>query len=494
MIKLILSFASVLMTFALFSQNLPTRSNPSNDFRMTYQDYNSTTRAAGDSCGYMANAYLAIDKIQSVVWWDGPFTGGAPGIPGYSNVGQYFTAPQEIKISGFQFIYYIQAVSLDSIQVVGTIYQALADSTPGAEIGRDTIWVSEKTPGSGSSNYGNFYFDNEPTVSTGGFFLSTRIFNTDSIYFLSNDVGQMEDLSYYYYDDVDVPSNSGWGSYLDLGAAWDFDHLFFPIFKMEFSNDFTLSDDTICRGSNICVDLIDVAAIINDSLWNRYSYNDTLYLGWNIDGAIGGSTMRSYCDVPSSAGNVTVTMMDTINFFNDVFGKCPVMVSKLVNVVDSITVDFTFTNTGLQVDFVNTSMMADTYLWDFGDSNSNNDTNTTNTYSANGMYTVHLKAYNQCFEDSSIQVVDLSTVGIEEFSFENFNLYPNPTQGIISITSDIEGEKVELSIVNILGEVLMVKTIKSNFEQINMNEFGQGTYFFRLISNDKSITRKVVVQ
>jgi hypothetical protein len=122
------------------------------------------------------------------------------------------------------------------------------------------------------------------------------------------------------------------------------------------------------------------------------------------------------------------------------------------------------------------------------------DTNTTNTYAANGIYNVHLKAYNQCFEDSSIQSVDLSTVGIKEFSLDAVNLYPNPTTNTINIQSDLFNGELNLTVVNILGKVVLEKELKSNLEQIELGQFGQGTYFFRLENNQKSVTRKVVVQ
>jgi hypothetical protein len=362
MIKHLLAFTSVLLTFGSIAQNLPSRTNPNTDFRMTYENHN-TQRAAGDSCGTMANAYLAIDKVQSFVWWNGPYHGASTGSAAYAGGGQFYTCPQAMKISGFQMIYYFSPeTTADSIPVIGTLYEANADSTPGSVIAFDTVWVHEQTPGTGIANYKSFVFDTQPIVNT-NFFLGTRLFTNDSIYFLANDVGEMEDLSYYFYEDVDVPSNTGWGSYLDFGALYDFDHLYFPLFKTEFSNDFTLTSDTICRGSDACMDVINTAAIINDSLWNRNAGNDTLYLAWKLDGPVEGHKMRSHCGTPGVGGDVNVIMLDTINFFNDVTGKCPIQVTHPVHVVDSVNADFTFTNTGLQVDFTNTSTVADTYFW-----------------------------------------------------------------------------------------------------------------------------------
>ncbi|MEZ4937985.1 MAG: T9SS type A sorting domain-containing protein [Crocinitomicaceae bacterium] len=491
--KLLLALSGLLFTIGAAAQNPPQRLNSDNHFQVEYSNLNQV-KAAGDSCGYMANAYLAIDKVQSFVWWNGAYYGASTGSPSFSEAGQYFTAPQPMRIDGFQIIYYWRPeAAATSMPVVGKIYEALADSTPGNLLAVDTIFVTQQTPGTTTANYATFDFDSNPLVGGNGFFLSVRAFTNDSIYFLSNDDGQTEDLSYAFYEDVDVPANSGWVNYLLFGAAYDFDHLFFPIFKTEFTNDFTVSD-SICRGADACVNVINNAAITYDSLWNRFSTNDTLYLGWSFGGNASGAEMRSHCVALTSPGTVNITMNDTINFFNDQTGKCPVQVTKQVFVVDSVHADFTFTNSGLQVDFTNTSAIADTYLWDFGDGNNNMDTNTTHTYASNGIYTVHLKAYNQCFEDSSIQSVDLSTVGLEEFGTNSVLIYPNPTQGKVIISLDEVQNNVSLKVIDLLGKTVLSRKLSASLLEIDLAPFGQGTYFLRLESDSKVVTKKIVVR
>lgn len=492
--RLLLAFSATLTFSALIAQNLPQRTNSEANFQVEYTNHN-LTKAAGDSCGYMANAYLAIDKVDAFVWWNGPYYGATSGAPSFSEAGQYFTAPQPMRIDGFQIVYYWRpAAAATSMPIVGRIYEALADSTPGALIGVDTIDVAQTVPSTGLANYATFYFDNQPVVGGNGFFLDVRAYTNDSIYFLSNDNGQMEDLSYAYYEDVDVPANSALVNYLAYGALYDFDHLFFPIFKTEFTNDFTVSD-SICRGSDACVNVINNAPITYDSLWNRRSTNDTIFLGWTFDGNSVGGQMRSHCEAMNTPGTIAITMNDTIDFYNDNTGKCPVQVTKQIFVVDSVHANFTFVDqlNGL-VDFTNTSMNADTYLWDFGDMNTSTDTNTSHTYAAQGTYTVHLKAYNQCFEDSSIQDVFANFVSIEEFDLGSILLYPNPTQNVVNIASDINGGNVELTVVDILGKTVFKKELNKSLEQINLSVYGQGTYFFRMKSNEKMITRKVVVR
>jgi PKD repeat protein len=62
-----------------------------------------------------------------------------------------------------------------------------------------------------------------------------------------------------------------------------------------------------------------------------------------------------------------------------------------------ITASFTTSSIGygyapLTVGFINMSVNADTYLWDFGDGNSSTSANPSHTYQTNGSYTVKLTA------------------------------------------------------------------------------------------------------
>lgn len=60
------------------------------------------------------------------------------------------------------------------------------------------------------------------------------------------------------------------------------------------------------------------------------------------------------------------------------------------------TANFTFTVSGLTVNFTNTSTNATGYIWDFGDGNSSFDVNPIHTYADAGTYVVTLSASNNC--------------------------------------------------------------------------------------------------
>lgn len=67
--------------------------------------------------------------------------------------------------------------------------------------------------------------------------------------------------------------------------------------------------------------------------------------------------------------------------------------------LEEVTAVFTSSASGLEVTFVNASLNATDYNWDFGDENSSTDENPVHTYATPGSYTVTLTASNAEFTD-----------------------------------------------------------------------------------------------
>ena len=80
------------------------------------------------------------------------------------------------------------------------------------------------------------------------------------------------------------------------------------------------------------------------------------------------------------------------------------------------TASFSSTTNGLQVDFTNNSTNADSYEWDFGDSNSSSETNPTHTYAADGTYEVTLTATNECGSVTTSQSITITTLPTAGFN------------------------------------------------------------------------------
>jgi PKD repeat protein len=155
-------------------------------------------------------------------------------------------------------------------------------------------------------------------------------------------------------------------------------------------------------------------------------------------------------------------------------------------------------NPGGVVDFTNTSTITGTatYAWDFGDGQTATTENPSNTYAANGTYTVCLIVSDSCGIDTTCNAITVSTVGIDEQSLiENLSIYPIPTQETMTISNLVSGEDFTLELLNNLGQIVkVIHTEGLETVQLNVSNVVDGYYHLR-ISNETAIgTRAVLIK
>ena len=78
----------------------------------------------------------------------------------------------------------------------------------------------------------------------------------------------------------------------------------------------------------------------------------------------------------------------------------------------------------------------------------------------------------------------------EAYNTLEFSLFPNPTNGKVTITAL---EKVDLLIYSLLGKQIKKRVLNIGKNEITDLNLAKGIYFFKLVSKDKSATKKVVV-
>jgi len=111
-----------------------------------------------------------------------------------------------------------------------------------------------------------------------------------------------------------------------------------------------------------------------------------------------------------------------------------------------------------------------------------------------GDYFVIVSDANGCISDSS-NVITFIITGITEYSGTEFEIFPNPNQGVFNVKFDSKKYSLAtIKLMNALGEVLVERTISKNTTvQINVSGLAQGMYFMRMQTDDETYLEKVII-
>ena len=135
-----------------------------------------------------------------------------------------------------------------------------------------------------------------------------------------------------------------------------------------------------------------------------------------------------------------------------------------------------------------------TYQWINCPSNTAITGATAQTYTAtvNGNYAV-VVTKNSCSDTRAC--VNVNTVGINQFedSSSMFEVYPNPTKGIVELQMT-NYELKNIKIVNVLGETVANYSLSTNRCSIDLSNQPKRFYFIQLIINERTITQRFVIE
>jgi hypothetical protein len=102
--------------------------------------------------------------------------------------------------------------------------------------------------------------------------------------------------------------------------------------------------------------------------------------------------------------------------------------------------------------------------------------------------------YSDVITDSSIVFVDSTVVNsISITETLNFNLYPNPTNNIVTIETAYDG-KYDLQIFDLLGKVVLKQRISGSLHTVNVANFSKGIYIVRLSHKNIHQHKKLIVE
>ena len=114
---------------------------------------------------------------------------------------------------------------------------------------------------------------------------------------------------------------------------------------------------------------------------------------------------------------------------------------------------FSFSASDLTLDFVDsTGGNPTSWLWDFGDGNSDTTQHPTHTYAMPGSYTITLISFNSCGSDTTSHTITLTPIE-EPRPLVSFQVYPNPNTGRLFVEYQLkQPSPVSLEVINLLGK------------------------------------------
>ncbi len=152
-----------------------------------------------------------------------------------------------------------------------------------------------------------------------------------------------------------------------------------------------------------------------------------------------------------------------------------------------------------KVAFTVTNANATSYEWTFegGTPATSTDATPEVRYNAEGHYKVTLKVSDGTNESTIVKenfvTVENCWVGIEDIAapIADFHLYPNPNNG--QLTLEVEAQS-DIQIYNNMGALVYQGQLQAGTNHINLQQQAKGVYIVRVIANEQTMVKKMIVQ
>jgi len=154
--------------------------------------------------------------------------------------------------------------------------------------------------------------------------------------------------------------------------------------------------------------------------------------------------------------------------------------------------EFTYFENNGEVTFNNTSLNADSYTWNFGDTNTSIEENPTHTYNQIGDYDVELEVTKCGVTHTYNSTVSVSSLSLEDNTMSSLKLYPNPAQSYLYMEG-VELEAIQtITLYSLLGKALPARFHKAE-RRIDISNLASGHYILEFVTTDGvKVMRKVL--
>lgn len=163
----------------------------------------------------------------------------------------------------------------------------------------------------------------------------------------------------------------------------------------------------------------------------------------------------------------------------------------------AIYADFTYTIDSFTVSFLNSSLNAKSYAWDFGDASNSVETDPIHVYAGAGEYNVQLISNNEFNTDTVFKTITIEggPIGIKNLKGKNakLNVFPNPASTSFKINANSTISEIEM--VNLLGEkVLHLKGLNALSVLVNSIKLKAGFYILNVTTNEGLFKESLILK
>lgn len=107
-------------------------------------------------------------------------------------------------------------------------------------------------------------------------------------------------------------------------------------------------------------------------------------------------------------------------------------------------------------------------------------------------------ANNIFYQINTAKIEVTGVVGIEDFTFENFSVYPNPSNGLYNLKFNPEStDEIQVSLYDLRGRLIKENTFNNISEttfnsRLDYSSVESGVYFMVVQNAGKKVTKKLI--
>lgn len=179
-------------------------------------------------------------------------------------------------------------------------------------------------------------------------------------------------------------------------------------------------------------------------------------------------------------------------------GSSTITKDSAVIIYDTPNADFSFVVNQAEVNFKYSGNLVESYKWSFGDGVESEEKNPVHIYSEDGVYEVVLTVSNSCGTQSKVDTIVISRNAVYELNNLNFQILPNPTNGLTKVifNDPLLGVNGSLELYSSEGKKLRSITLNGidRWLWLDTNDLPIGLYFIKVQNDNQFGVKKLIRQ